>query len=108
MNKKIETLLRKLQKECEQEGVTVVCTLQKDGKVATALVGNLPNVACCLAIQERELDKNLPIPTSILRSAALDALGEGEKERSPRHTFVVDDWNDVPDILARILRGDYK
>lgn len=77
INEKIQNLLKELQKECEKEGVSGICTLNKNGNAITMAIGNLTNIALCLAIQEREFDKDedLPIPTRILRDAGLKAMG---------------------------------
>ena len=53
-----------------------ICTLNKMKNVITMAIGNLTNITLCLAIQEREFDKDedLPIPTRILRDAGLKAM----------------------------------
>lgn len=106
MNEKIKTLVKELQQECPKEGVTAICTLQKDGHVVNALVGDLPDVAFCLAVQEKELDENLPLPTRILRGAGNAALEMTKNKGESEHTFVIDDLNDLPSIFKRILRGE--
>lgn len=74
INEKIQNLLKELQKECEKESVSGICTLNKKTQVTTMLIGNLPSVAFCLAAQEKDLDKGLPIPAKILREAGLKAM----------------------------------
>lgn len=78
INEKIQTLLKELQKECEKEGVSGICTLNKKSNVVNMLIGNLPDVAFCLAVQERHFDEGLPIPTKILREAGLKAIENTE------------------------------
>ena len=108
MNKKIESLLKELQKECEKEDVTAICTLHKEAHVFQMLVGGLIDVSALLAIQESELDNELPIPVKILRDAGLRALGKGTEEIVPDHTFVLNDLNDIPDVLERIRKGEFE
>ncbi|KAF1291081.1 hypothetical protein [Candidatus Enterococcus leclercqii] len=74
INEKIQNLLKELQEECKKEGVSGICTLNKKSNVITMLTGNLTDVAFCLAAQERDFDKDLPIPTKILREAGLKAI----------------------------------
>ncbi|HGF8064957.1 TPA: hypothetical protein QFQ28_000683 [Enterococcus faecium] len=104
MNEEIKTMVKELQQECQKEGVTVVCTLEKKGHVTNALVGDLMNIAFALAVQDKELDEALPIPARTLRAAGNAAL-EGEPNKQG-HTFVIDDLNDLPSIFERILRGE--
>ncbi|EMF0589685.1 TPA: hypothetical protein QFP75_001232 [Enterococcus faecium] len=104
MNEKIKTMVKELQQECQKEGVTVVCTLEKKGHVTNALVGDLMNIAFALAVQDKELDESLPIPTRTLRAVGNTAL-EGAPNKQ-EHTFVIDDLNDLPNIFERILRGE--
>ncbi|NBA21268.1 hypothetical protein GVK83_10150 [Enterococcus hirae] len=104
MNEKIKTMVKELQHECQKEGVTVVCTLEKKGHVTNALVGDLMNIAFALAIQDKELDKALPIPARTLRAAGNVALKDEPNKQG--HTFVIDDLNDLPSIFERILRGE--
>ncbi|EMF0220872.1 hypothetical protein FAE01_RS07075 [Enterococcus hirae] len=104
MNEEIKTMVKELQQECQKEGVTVVCTLEKKGHVTNALVGDLMNIAFALAIQDKELDKALPIPARTLRAAGNVALESAPNKQE--HTFVIDDLNDLPSIFERILRGE--
>ena len=106
MNEKIQTMLKELQRECQKEGVTLVCTLEKKGHVTNALVGDLTNIAFALATQDKELDDALPIPTRTLRAVGNAALESAPDKQG--HTFVVDNLEDLPDIFERILRGDFK
>lgn len=106
MNEKIKTLVKELQQECQKEGVTVVCTLEKNGHVTNALVGNLMDIAFALAAQDKELDEALPIPARKLRAAG-NAVLEGEPNKQG-HTFIIDDLNDLPNVFERILKGDFK
>lgn len=104
MNEKIKTMVKELQQECQKEGVTVVCTLEKKGHVTNALVGDLVNIAFALAAQDKELDEALPIPARILRAAGNAALEDAPNKQG--HTFVIDDLNDLPSVFERILRGE--
>ncbi|EMF0489651.1 hypothetical protein IDE12_000383 [Enterococcus faecium] len=104
MNEKIKTMVKELQQECQKEGVTVVCTLEKKGHVTNALVGDLVNIAFALAAQDKELDEALPIPARTLRAAGNTALEDAPNKQG--HTFVIDDLNDLPSIFERILRGE--
>lgn len=108
MNEKIKNLIEELQKECRKEGVTAICTVQKEGKATSMSVGNVVDIAFCLAIQNNNLDKNLPITAEALRSAGLASIKKTTGVENPKHTFVVDDLNDLPDIFERILKGDFK
>ena len=105
MFKVVKRLVKELQQECQREGVTVICTLEKKGHVTNALVGDLVNIAFALATQDKELDEALPIPARTLRAVG-NAVLEGTPDK-PNHTFVIDDLNDLPGIFERILRGDF-
>ena len=70
-------------------------------------VGNVVDIAFCLAIQDNDLDKSLPIPVEALRSAGLASIRETIGVENPKHIFVVDDLNDLPNIFDRILKGDF-
>ncbi|MGL9794387.1 hypothetical protein [Enterococcus sp. DIV1283b] len=106
MNEKIKTLAKELQQKCRKEGVTAICTLQKEGHVINMLVGDATDVAFCLAVQEKELDENLPLPSKILRAVGSATLEKTKNKGESDHTFVIDDLNDLPDIFERILRGE--
>ncbi len=110
MNEKIQALTNELQEECRKEGVSLLCTLQKEGKGKAIINGSLPEIGLLLALEERNLNSQCPINAEILRKAALLTFEEIETEEGVNtgHTFVVDDLNDIPEILKRILRGDYQ
>lgn len=108
INEKIQIMLKELQQECEKGGVSAICTLNKGGNATTMLIGPLPDVAFCLAVQELEFDKQFPMPTKIIRNAGLAALGEHPEKIKPDHTFVLNDLNDIPDVLSRIMKGEFQ
>lgn len=54
INEKIQRMLKELQRECEKEGVSALCTLHKEANALQLLVGGLPDVAALLAIQDRK------------------------------------------------------
>ncbi|EPH86956.1 hypothetical protein D922_04464 [Enterococcus faecalis 06-MB-DW-09] len=110
MNKKIQELVAQLHEECHKEETSFLCTIQKNGAAETIACGNLPELGMCLAAEERNLDQKLPIPTKVLRSAAIAAMESvsGEKQSTSNHTFVVNDLKDIPDILDRITRGEFE
>lgn len=107
INEKIQNLLEELQKECEKEDVYALCTIHKGLNVITICNGKLPDIAFNLAIQEIKLDEDLPVPTRILRNTGLDAMGKDTGDIIPNHTFVIDDFNDIPNILDRIVKGEF-
>ncbi|MGM0137635.1 hypothetical protein IGI65_000037 [Enterococcus sp. DIV0755b] len=41
-------------------------------------------------------------------NVGLDALGEQTEKIKPDHTFVVNSAEDIPDILNRIIKGDFQ
>ena len=108
INEKIQNLLKELHDECEKEGVAGICTLTKKGKATTMLTGNLPDVAFCLAIQERSFDAGLPIPTRILRDAGLKAMDITDKESEKESSFdrPKNDSNDSQYIFDQFFGGD--
>lgn len=108
ISEKIQNLLKELQAECEKEGVSALCTLNKEAYVLQMLVGGLPDVAALLAIQDNELDNELPVPVKILRNVGLDALSMMTGKLVPDHTFVLNDVNDIPDVLERIRKGEFE
>ncbi|NQE01821.1 hypothetical protein [Enterococcus gallinarum] len=111
INEKIQMMVKELQKECEKEEVAVLCTLHKGINTTTMLVGDLADASACLAIQEVELNKQLPLPATYLRDTGLVALNKLDKQAEkdkPNHAFIIDDLNDLPEILKSILRGDFK
>lgn len=105
ISEKIQNLMKEVQKECDKEGVSSVCTLNKKGHVAVMITGGLKDIAFCLGAQERELDKQLPIPTKILRSAAVNSINN-TNEKDQQHTYIIDDLDEIPNILSRILKGE--
>ncbi|EOH74112.1 hypothetical protein [Enterococcus raffinosus] len=108
INEKIQMMLKELHQECEKEGVSALCTLNKEGTTSFMSVGTLPEIGFCLAVQEKRLDEYLPLPTKIIRNVGLDALGEQTEKIKPDHTFVVNSAEDIPDILNRIIKGDFQ
>ena len=111
ISEKIQMMLKELQQECEKEGVSALCTLNKEGTASFMSVGTLPDIGLCLAVQEKHLDECLPLPAKMIRNAGIAALKDCENEEEPSkqtHTFVTDDPNDVLDILSNILRGEFK
>lgn len=108
VNEKIQMMLKELQQECEKEGVSALCTLNKEGNASFMSVGTLPDIEFCLAVQEKILDEYLPLPTKMIRNAGLAALGEQTEKIKTDHTFVIDDLEDIPDILSRILKGEFQ
>ena len=106
MNEKIETLVKELQQECRKEGVAAICTLKKEGHVINMLVGDATDVAFCLAVQEKELDENLPLPFKLLRAVGSATLGGAPNKQN--HTFVVDNEEDLADVVTRILKGEFQ
>jgi hypothetical protein len=110
MNEKIQALAYELQEECRKEGVALLCTMQKEGKGKAIINGSLPEIGLLLALEERNLNSEIPINAEILRKAALLALKEMETEEETNigHTFVTDDINDIPEILKSFMRGDYE
>lgn len=110
MNEKMKDLARQLQDECRKEGVSLLCTMQKKGKANVIALGNIADIGLCLAMEERNLDKQLPVPAAILRKIALEAF-EGtavQQDEINGHTFVLNDLADLPDVLNRIMRGEFK
>lgn len=63
--------------------------MNKGRNVTVMLVGSLPDIAFCLAVQELEIDKPMPIPTKILRNAGLGSLGKQTVKIEPDHIFVI-------------------
>lgn len=106
MNEKIKTLIKELQQECRKEGVAAICTLQKEGCVISMIVGDTTDVAFCLAVQEKELDENLPLPPKLLRAVGSTTL-EGAPNKQ-NHTFVIDNEEDLADVMTRIFKGGFE
>lgn len=110
MNEKIKDLASQLQDECRKEGVSLLCTMQKKGTANVLALGSMPDIGLCLAMQERNLDNQLPLPTKILRAVALESLEDTaiQQNENAGHTFVLNDLSDLPDILERITRGEFE
>ena len=110
MNEKIKGLASQLQDECRKEGVSLLCTMQKKGTGNVLTLGSLPDIGVCLAMQERNLDNQLPLPTKVLRAVALETLKDTaiQKDEKSCHTFILNDLSDLPDILERITRGEFE
>lgn len=108
INEKIQNLLKELQKECEKEGVSGICTLNKKTQVTTMLIGNLPSVAFCLAAQEKDLDKGLPIPAKILREAGLKAMDIADLVSEKENVFVKSNVNGASNIFDQFFGGESK
>lgn len=106
ISEKIQSLIQELHDECEKEEVSALCTVYQGSHVVTVCNGKLPDIAFNLALQEMKLDEELPVPTRILRNAGLDTMDEKTDDILPDHTFIIDDLNDIPNILDRIVKGD--
>ncbi|EPM7559692.1 hypothetical protein ACTPL8_002099 [Enterococcus faecium] len=110
MNEKIENLIEELKSECQKQGVSIICTAQKEGKLKSLVHGETTEILLCLAIQEEHLDENFPLPAHIMRRIAVDAYeqAKNEEENQPsNHTFVVDNKEDFADVMTRIAMGDF-
>lgn len=107
ISEKIQNLIQELQDECEKEEVSALCTVHQGPHVVMVCNGKLPDIAFNLALQEMKLDEGLPVPTRVLRKAGLDSMNEKADDIQPDHTFVIDDLNDIPNILDRIVKGDF-
>ena len=59
MNKKIENLIEELKRECQKQGVSIICTAQKEGELKSLVYGETTEILLCLAMQEEHLDENL-------------------------------------------------
>lgn len=110
MNEKMKDLARQLQDECRKEGVSLLCTMQKKGKANVIALGNIVDIGLCLAMEDRNLDKQLPVPAALLRKTALEALKSTafQQDEVNGHTFVLNDLADLPDVLNRIMRGEFE
>ena len=110
MNEKIEELVAQLLAECHKENITLLCTMQKRGEGKVFVWGDTPSIGLCMAIQEEILDRQLPVPAEVLRTIAEDSLEEAREKgyRAYSHTIVVEDVNDFPTILDKILRGEFE
>lgn len=110
MNEKIKDLASQLQDEYRKKGVSLLCTMQKKGNANVLALGSMPDIGLCLAMHERNLDNQLPLPTKILRTVALESLEDTaiQQDENSCHTFVLNDLSDLPDILERITRGEFE
>ncbi|MEB6086716.1 MULTISPECIES: hypothetical protein [Enterococcus] len=110
MNEKIKDLASQIQDECRKEGVSLLCTMQKKGTANVLALGSIPDIGLCLAMQERNLDNQLPLPTKVLRAVALETLKDTaiQQDENSCHTFILNDLSDLPDILERITRGEFE
>lgn len=110
MNEKIKDLAGQLQVECRKEGVSLLCTMQKKENANVLALGSMPDNGLCLAMKERNIDNQLPIPTKILRAVALESLEDTaiQQDENSCHTFILNDLSDLPDILERITRGEFE
>lgn len=111
MNKKIKNLIEELKSECQKQGVSIVCTTQKEGKFKSIIYGDAIGITLCLAMQEEHLDENFSVPAYIVRRIAVDAYKKAqiEEENHPsNHTFVIDNKEDFADVMIRILKGEFE
>ena len=111
MNEKIENLIEELKSECQKQGVSIICTAQKEGKLKSLVHGETTEILLCLAMQEEHLDENFPLPAHIVRRIAVDAYKRAQSEeenQSTNHTFVIDNKEDLADVMTRILKGEFQ
>lgn len=109
MNKKIENLIEELKSECQKQGVSIICTAQKEGELRSIIHGETTEILLCLAIQEEHLDDNFPVPAHIVRRVAVDAykrVQSEEENQSSNHTFVIGNKEDLADVITRILKEE--
>ncbi|EME8160493.1 hypothetical protein MT881_002367 [Enterococcus faecium] len=110
MNEKIENLIEELKNECQKQGVSIICTAQKEGEFESIIYGEITEILLCLAMQEEHLDENFPVPAHIVRRIAVDAYKQAQSEeenQSSNYTFVVDNKEDFADVMTRIAMGDF-
>ena len=111
MNKKIENLIEEVKRECQKQGVSIICTAQKEGELKSLVYGETTEILLCLAMQEEHLDENLPLSAHIMRRIAVDAYeqAKNEEENQPsNHTFVINNKEDLADVMTRILKGEFQ
>ncbi len=111
MNKKIKNLIEELKSECQKQGVSIICTAQKEGELKSIIHGETTEILLCLAMQEEHLDENFPVPAHIVRRIAVDAYKQAqieEENQSSSHTFVVDNKEDLADVMTRIFKGEFE
>lgn len=66
MNEKIENLIKELKSECQKQGVSIICTAQKEGELKSIIYGETTEILLCLAMKEEHLDDNFPVHQHIL------------------------------------------
>ena len=44
MNKKIENLIEELKRECQKQGVSIICTAQKEGELKSLVYGETTEI----------------------------------------------------------------
>ena len=111
MNKKIKNLIEELKSECQKQGVSIICTAQKEGELKSIIHGETTEILLCLAMQEEHLDENFPVPTHIVRRIAVNAYKQAQNEeenQSSNHTFIIDNEEDLADVMTRILKGEFE
>lgn len=111
MNKKIKNLIEELESECQKQGVSIICTAQKEGELKSIIHGDAIGITLCLAIQEEKLEEILPVPAYIARRIGIESMEEvlNKKEnQSTNHTFVIDNEEDLADVMTRILKGEFE
>ena len=69
-------------------------------------LAQLVDLSFCLGVQEKKLSEKLPIHPEILRKSAVEALEE-VKSDNHKHTFVIENAEDLQDILNRIASGEF-
>lgn len=106
MNRKIRSLIKELTDECDKEKVSLICTANNQGETVSAICGGLVDLSFCLGVQEKKLSEKLPIHPEILRKSAVEALEE-VKSDNHKHTFVIENAEDLQDILNRIASGEF-
>lgn len=80
MNEKIKNLIAELKSECQKQGVSIICTAQKEGELKSIIHGETTEILLCLAMQEEHLDENFPLPAHIMRRIAVDAYKQAQSE----------------------------
>lgn len=111
MDKKVKNLIKELKSECQKQGVSIICTAQKEGEVKSIIYGKTTEILLCLAMQEEHLDENFPVPAHIVRRIAVDDYKQAQNEeenQSSNHTFVIDNEEDLADVMTRILKGEFE
>lgn len=105
MNRKIRSLIKELTEECDKEKVSLICTANNQGETVSAICGGLVDLSFCLE-SKKKLSEKLPIHPEILRKSAVEALEE-VKSDNHKHTFVIENAEDLQDILNRIASGEF-